>query len=170
MGSFYSHSSSIVEFGSLIGDGCKIWHFAHIREGAIVGNDTSIGKSSYIDVGVSIGRNCKIQNFVSIYDGVVIQDSVFVGPSVTFTNDLMPRAFGQWRLAKTLVGEGASIGANSTILCGIEIGRFAMVGAGSVVTRNVEPFALVVGNPARRIGTVCRCGKRVDFVEENCSH
>lgn len=164
---YYKHSTAIVESDN-IGDGSKIWHFAHIRERAIIGKNCNVGKSVYIDIDVKIGDSVKIQNFVSIYKGVEIEDDVFVGPSVIFTNDLYPRSF-IWRednIVQTTIKKGSSIGANSTIICGLTIGEYAMVGAGSVVTKDVPPFYLVFGNPARLKGFVCYCGKRLKNVIE----
>ncbi|MCX9029606.1 MAG: acyltransferase [Candidatus Methanoperedens sp.] len=165
---FFKHQTAIVESND-IGDGSKIWHFVHIREGASIGKNCNIGKSVYIDTGVEVGDNVKIQNFVSIYKGVQIQDDVFVGPSVVFTNDLYPRAFiwGDEKIVTTIVKKGSSIGANSTIICGVTIGDYAMVGAGSVVTKDVPPFGLVFGNPARLKGYICYCGKRLNQVKES---
>lgn len=162
---FYRHPSAVVE-SEQIGDGTKIWHFAHVREGAVIGKHCTIGKGVYVDAGVEIGDNVKIQNFVSVYRGVKIEDDVFVGPSVTFTNDLYPRAFlwDEERLGRTVVKKGASIGANATVVCGVTIGEYAMVGAGSVVTGDIPPFALYLGNPARPAGFVCYCGKKLEKV------
>lgn len=170
---FYSHPTAIVEEGAVIGENTRIWHFVHIRKGAVIGKNCNIGKSAYIDINVFIGNNVKIQNFVSIYHGVTIEDDVFVGPSVTFTNDLYPRAFiwNEQRIAKTLIKKGTSIGANATIIAGIVVGEYAMIGAGSVVTKNVEPFQLIYGNPASLKGWVCRCGKKLEEKpSENCLH
>jgi len=159
---YFVHPTAIVESDS-IGEGCRIWHFVHIREKAKIGRNCNIGKGVYIDTEVEIGDNVKIQNFVSVYRGVKIEDDVFIGPSVTFTNDLLPRAF-QWEdemIVETIVRKGASIGANSTILCGVEIGNYAMIGAGSVVTKSVPAFGLVYGNPAELKGFVCYCGRKL---------
>ncbi|MEM3504794.1 MAG: acyltransferase [Archaeoglobaceae archaeon] len=156
---YFVHPTAVVEKAE-IGEGTRIWHFAHIRSGAKIGRNCNIGKDVYIDVEVEIGNNVKIQNCVSIYRGVKIEDDVFIGPHVVFTNDLYPRAFSQnWEVRKTIVKRGASIGANSTIICGITIGEYALIGAGSVVTRDVPAFALVYGNPARIRGFVCYCGR-----------
>ncbi|VVC03401.1 UDP-3-O-(3-hydroxymyristoyl)glucosamine N-acyltransferase [Candidatus Bilamarchaeum dharawalense] len=170
---FYAHSSAIVEEQTRIGTNTKIWHFAHIRKGADIGKECNIGKSVYIDSNVSIGNNVKIQNFVSVYHGVTIEDDVFVGPSVTFTNDLHPRAWiwKKQKIAKTLIKKGASIGANATIVAGITIGEYAMVGAGAVVTKKVEPYQLVYGNPAKPRGWVCKCGLPVGEQKiKECKH
>ncbi len=160
---FYKHETAVVE-SSDIGEGTRIWHFAHVRASAHIGRNCNIGKSVYIDSDVIIRDRVKIQNFVSVYKGVTIEDDVFVGPAVTFTNDLYPRA-AHWTeedLVSTIVRKGASIGANSTIICGIEIGTNAMIGAGSVVTKDVAPFGLVLGNPAILKGYVCYCGRKLD--------
>lgn len=166
----YIHDSAIVESGSNIGVGTKIWHFVHIREGATIGINTQIGKSCYIDSNVTIGDRCKIQNFVSLYNGVTLKDEVFVGPSAVFTNDMFPRAMAPWEITPTLVENGVSIGANATIVCGVQLGEYSMIGAGSVVTKDTQPYSLVVGNPARAIGWVCRCGVRVHEPSETCPH
>jgi UDP-2-acetamido-3-amino-2,3-dideoxy-glucuronate N-acetyltransferase len=163
------HPTAVVEDGAKVEDDVRIWHFAHVRADARVGANTVIGKSVYVDRGVEIGKRCKVENFVSVYAGVTLADEVFVGPSVTFTNDIAPRATGDWELVHTRVDRGASIGANATIVCGVTIGAWAMVGAGSVVTRDVAPHTLVVGNPAQPIGLVCRCGNRVEGLGSTCS-
>lgn len=153
------HETAVIESGSSVGRGTRVWHHSHIRGGATVGCDCVIGKNVYVDVNVVVGHRCKIQNNVSIYDGVRLGDDVFVGPSATFTNDLVPRAFSnEWTVTSTSVESGASIGANATIVCGVTIGRFAMVAAGATVTRDVAPFQLVAGTPARHLGWVCKCG------------
>ncbi len=151
-----------------VGDGTKIWHFVHVREKARIGRNCNIGKSVYIDTEVVIGNNVKIQNFATIYRGVVIEDEVFIGPAVVFTNDLYPRAFiwGEEKVERTIVRRGASIGANSTIVCGIEIGEYSMIGAGSVVTKSISPHALVYGNPAKLRGFVCYCGRKLEEAVE----
>jgi len=160
--SYYAHPTAIVE-SLAIGEGTKIWHFAHVRQGSKIGKNCNIGKSVYIDIGAKIGNNVKIQNFVSVYNGVSIEDDVFVGPSATFTNDLYPRAFiwDEGHVVPTLICKGASIGANATLVCGITIGEYAMIGAGSVVAEDVPPFALIIGNPGRQKGWVCYCGQRL---------
>ena len=151
MSSTYIDPTSEVSTDASIGEGCLIWNWTKVREMARIGEGVSIGQHCYIDHGVIIGDRCKIQNGVNIYHGVTIGDEVFVGPSVTFTNDLHPHAIGDWVVTPTRVGSGVSIGANATIVCGVEIGEGAMVGAGSVVVENVLPGTLVVGNPARTV-------------------
>lgn len=155
------HPTAQVDARAVIGRGTKVWHCAQIREGARVGEDCSIGKDVYLDRDVVIGSRVKIQNGVSVYRGVTIEDDVFVGPHAVFTNDKHPRAFNEeWQITPTLVKRGASIGANATVVCGVVIGEFALVGAGAVVTTDVPSYALVVGNPARTIGRVDRLGRR----------
>ena len=157
------HESAWVDDGAHVGPGTRVWHGVHIRAGARVGAGCTLGKSVYVDADVEIGDRCKIQNHVSIYTGVTLGDEVFVGPSATFTNDIAPRAFTQdWTVVPTHVESGASIGANATVVCGVRIGRYAMVAAGAVVTDDVLAHELVAGVPARRIGWVCRCGARLD--------
>lgn len=159
----FIHESAHVSEDARIGEGTKIWVNVQIREGADIGKSCIISKDVYIDHGVSIGEFSKIQNGVSVYSGVTIEDGVFVGPNVAFTNDYFPRAKNaEWEIRPTLIKSGASLGANSTIVCGHTVGEYAMVGAGSVVTKDVAPYALVVGNPARAIGRVCECGQRAD--------
>ena len=156
------HPSAVVDDRATIGEGTRIWVNVQVREGATIGSNCILSKDVYVDQGVSIGNNCKVQNSVSIYKGVTIEDDVFVGPNACFTNDKVPRAFNaDWEITPTLVKRGASIGANATIVCGVSIGEFAMVAAGAVVTKVVEPFALVMGNPARTVGFVDEQGNRV---------
>ena len=171
----YVHPSAEVSAEAHIGAGTKIWRQAHIREHAHIGDTCNIGKGVYIDAGVHIGACAKIQNHVSIFEGVTLEDGVFVGPHVCFTNDLAPRAItaegrlksaDDWEITPTLVKYGASIGAGAIILCGVTVGEFALIGAGSVVTRDVSPHALVFGNPARQHGYVCRCARRLSNVHE----
>lgn len=157
---FYKHPTAVVESND-VGEGTQIWHFAQVRQRASIGRDCRIGKSTYIDTQAKIGDRVKVQNFASIYRGVQISDDVLIGPAVTFTNDKYPRAF-EWsdrKMALTCVSKGASIGANSTIIAGVRIGEYAIVGAGSVVTKDVPSFTLVFGNPARIKGVACYCGK-----------
>jgi UDP-2-acetamido-3-amino-2,3-dideoxy-glucuronate N-acetyltransferase len=166
----YVHPTAEVSSDAQLGEGTKIWNHAQVRPAARVGANCVIGKGTYIDAHVVLGDNCKVQNYVSIFDGVTLEDGVFVGPHVCFTNDMQPRAINRdgtvkaatdWVLTATVVKRGAALGANSTIRCGITIGEWAMVGSGSVVTKDVPDHALVVGNPARIIGWVCACGTKL---------
>jgi UDP-2-acetamido-3-amino-2,3-dideoxy-glucuronate N-acetyltransferase len=165
---YFAHPTAVIESEN-IGEGTRIWHFAHVRAGSRIGMNCNIGKSVYIDIGAEIGNNVKVQNFVSIYKGVSIEDDVFIGPSATFTNDLYPRSFSwdEEHVVATRVSKGASIGANATIVCGISIGEYAMVGAGSVVAEDVLPFSLVLGNPGKLTGYVCYCGRRIRKIEQD---
>jgi UDP-2-acetamido-3-amino-2,3-dideoxy-glucuronate N-acetyltransferase len=165
------HPTAEVSDEAVIGDGTSIWHQVQVRKGVRIGRNCILGKGVYVDEDVSIGDNVKIQNYALIYHGLRIEDGVFVGPHVCFTNDLHPRAVNpdgslkaasDWVVTPTLVREGVSLGANSTIVCGVNIGRWAMVGAGSVVTHSVPDFGLVWGNPARLQDFVCRCGHRLE--------
>ena len=168
--SFFQHPSALVE-SAAVGAGTRIWAFAHVLKGARIGRNCNIGDHCFVEGGARIGDNATIKNGVAVWDGVVVRDNVFIGPFAVFTNDLVPRSprspGAVWRyaskgwLSRTVVEEGASIGANATILCGLRIGRFAMVGAGAVVTRHVPAYALVIGVPARQVGWVCECGARV---------
>lgn len=155
----FVHETAIVEPGACLGDGTQVWHHAHIRAGAIVGQGCTIGKNVYIDGGAVLGDRSKLQNNITIPSGVRLGEEVFVGPGVAFTNDRFPRAIGPWVPVPTTVRKGASIGANAVVVCGVEIGRYAMVAAGAVVTRDVVDHELVAGNPAKRIGWVCVCGQ-----------
>lgn len=156
---YYVHPSAFIEEDVSIGAGTKLWHLVQVRKGAKIGKNCNFGKSVFIDTNVVIGDNVKIQNFVSVYQGVTIEDDVFVGPHVCFTNDFLPRATAAgWELVKTHVKKGASIGANATIICGVTIGEYAMIGAGSLVSKDVGKHELVYGNPARLKGYVCFCG------------
>lgn len=158
----YIHPLADVEEGAQIGAGTKIWRFAHIRAGSVIGEKCMLGNSTYVDAGVTIGNLVRVQNGCLIYNGVTIEDEVFLGPNMIFTNDLFPRADGRhWVIVPTRVCRGASIGANATIVCGTTIGEYAMIAAGSVVTRDVAPFSLVRGNPARHVGYVCVCGVKL---------
>jgi acetyltransferase-like isoleucine patch superfamily enzyme len=156
------HPTAVIEEGAQIGAGTRVWHFVHVRGGARIGERCVLGKSVFVDSGAVIGSGCHIQNSVSVYSGVILEEDVFVGPAAVFTNDRFPRAArGHWELLRTLVRRGASIGANATILPGITIGGWAVVAAGGVVTKDVEPHRVVVGNPAEPRGWACRCGRVV---------
>lgn len=157
MSNYFVHESSYIDEGAVIGEGTKIWYFCHIQKGAVIGKNCSLGQNVNVSNNVKIGNDCKIQNNVSLYEGVELEDGVFCGPSCVFTNDLTPRARypkGQENYKKTLVKEGASIGANATIVCGHTIGKYAMIAAGAVVTKDVPDYALVAGVPARIIGMI----------------
>lgn len=164
---FFKHDSAIIDDGCQIGSGTKIWHFSHIMSGAILGEKCNVGQNVVISPDVIIGNNVKIQNNVSIYTGVTCDDDVFLGPSCVFTNVINPRSSVNRKnqYLKTHIGRGASIGANATIVCGNDIGEFAFIGAGTVVTKTVLPYALVVGNPARQIGWMSEFGHRLSFDE-----
>jgi UDP-2-acetamido-3-amino-2,3-dideoxy-glucuronate N-acetyltransferase len=157
---YFVHESSFVDEPCEIGEGTKIWHFSHVMTGSVIGRNCNIGQNVVVSPGVRVGDGCKIQNNVSLYTGVILEESVFCGPSMVFTNVVNPRSEVVRRdeYKPTLVRRGASLGANCTIVCGITIGSYAFVGAGTVVTRDVADFALVVGNPARQTGWMCRCG------------
>jgi len=160
-------ATAIVEPGSRVGDGTRIWHHAHVRAGATIGEHTSLGKNVYIDVDVAVGSRVKIQNNVSVYRGVTIADDVFLGPSCVFTNDRYPRANNaQFTVVPTIVQRGASVGANATIVCGLTIGAWSAIAAGAVVTHDVAAHQLVVGSPARPAGWVCKCGVVVSRATE----
>lgn len=171
-GQTYIHATADVSPQAKIGEGTKVWQHAQIREFAKIGENCILSKGVYIDTGVVIGDNVKIQNGISVYQGVTLEDGVFCGPHCVFTNDKRPRAINpdgtlksgdDWVIFKTLVKTGASIGAHATIICGITIGSWAMVGAGAVVTKSIPDFGLVLGNPARLIGFVCPCGERLQM-------
>ena len=163
--SFYHHESSIIDEGCQIGEGTKIWYFCHIMQGCTIGKNCNIGQNVVISPEVVLGNNVKVQNNVSIYTGVTCDDDVFLGPSMVFTNVINPRSAVNRKseYKKTHVGKGATIGANATIICGHDIGSYAFIGAGAVVTKAVKPYALVVGNPARQIGWVSEYGHRLYF-------
>ncbi len=165
---FFCHESSYVDDGCKIGKGTKIWHFTHIMPDCVLGENCNIGQNCVISPGVILGKNVKVQNNVSIYTGVTCDDDVFLGPSMVFTNVINPRSAVNRKAgyAKTIVRKGASIGANATIVCGHDIGRYAFIGAGAVVTKTVEDYALVVGNPARQIGWMSEFGDRLEFNTE----
>ena len=161
------HVTAVVDEGAIIGNGTNIWHFSHVMPTAIIGENCNIGQNVFIDNNVIIGNGVKIQNNVSVYNGVMCEDEVFIGPSVVFTNVINPRSAVERKheFKKTIVRKGATIGANATIICGNEIGQYAMIGAGAVVTKNVKPYALFVGNPAKQIGWVSEYGHRLVFEE-----
>jgi UDP-2-acetamido-3-amino-2,3-dideoxy-glucuronate N-acetyltransferase len=161
----FIHPSAIIDEGASVGPGTKVWHFAHLMSGCSIGENCIIGQNVFVDTDVSVGKGVKIQNNVSVYKGVIIGDDVFLGPSMVFTNVINPRSFIERKheLKQTIVRRGVTIGANATILCGIEIGEYAMVGAGAVVTKNVKAFAIVYGNPARKQGWISRGGYKLIF-------
>ena len=168
MANYYSHETAVIDEGCTIGEGVKIWHFSHVMPNCIIGDKCNIGQNVVISPDVVLGKNVKIQNNVSIYTGVVCEDDVFLGPSMVFTNVINPRSAVNRKseYAKTIVKKGASIGANATIVCGHDIGAFAFIGAGAVVTKNVPDYALLVGNPAKQIGWVSEYGHRLNFDEK----
>jgi UDP-2-acetamido-3-amino-2,3-dideoxy-glucuronate N-acetyltransferase len=167
----FVHESASVESAVTLGNGTRVWHQAQIRTRATIGERCIIGKGVFVDFDVVIGDDCKIQNYACVYHGVSLGRGVFVGPHAVFTNDMRPRATspdfkslgdGEWEVGETTVGDGAAVGANATILPNVAIGKWAMIGAAAVVTKDVPPYALVVGSPARRIAWLCKCGKRVE--------
>ncbi|WP_279128524.1 acyltransferase [Helicobacter winghamensis] len=162
---YFAHKSVVIDEGVQIGQGSKIWHFSHILSGSMIGENCSFGQNCVVGPNVQIGSGCKVQNNVSIYEGVELENDVFLGPSMVFTNVNNPRAFINRReeFKKTILKQGASIGANVTIVCGVCIGEYAFIGAGSVVVRDVPSYALMVGNPARQIGWVDKAGLRLEF-------
>ncbi|MCK9218662.1 MAG: acyltransferase [Bacteroidales bacterium] len=162
---YFAHETAVIDAGCQIGKGTKIWHFTHIMKGCVIGEQCNIGQNCVISPDVILGRNVKIQNNVSIYTGVICEDDVFLGPSMVFTNVINPRShiLRRDQYMKTLVRKGASIGANATIVCGNEIGEYAFIGAGAVVTKYVPPYALIVGNPGRHIGWMSAYGHRLHF-------
>ena len=163
--SYFAHETAVIDSGCVIGEDVKIWHFSHVMPNCTIGDKCNIGQNVVISPDVVLGKNVKIQNNVSIYTGVVCEDDVFLGPSMVFTNVINPRSAVNRKseYAKTIVKKGASIGANATIVCGHDIGAFAFIGAGAVVTKNVPDYALLVGNPAKQIGWVSEYGHRLNF-------
>lgn len=172
MENYFSHESAIIHPDASIGEGTKIWHFSHIMANCIIGKGCNIGQNVVVSTDVALGDNVKVQNNVSIYSGVICEDDVFLGPSMVFTNVINPRSHvvrrGQY--AKTIVRKGASIGANATIVCGHEIGEYAFIGAGAVVTKEVLPYALVLGNPARQVGWMSKFGHKLAFNAEGMAN
>lgn len=174
---WWKHESAIVDEGATIGEGTKIWHFSHVCSGAVIGNACSLGQNVFVGNQVVIGNNCKIQNNVSVYDNVTLEDDVFCGPSMVFTNVYNPRSAvsrkNEYR--DTLVGQGATLGANCTLVCGVNLGRYAFIGAGAVVNKDVPDYALMVGLPARQIGWMSEYGEQLDLPlsgheEAQCPH
>ncbi|WP_274633866.1 acyltransferase [Tenacibaculum sp. L6] len=165
---FFAHETAVIDDGCTIGEGTKIWHFSHIMPNCIIGNNCNIGQNVVVSPQVVLGSNVKVQNNVSIYTGVICEDDVFLGPSMVFTNVINPRSAikRQDQYLETIVKKGASIGANATIVCGNNIGEYAFIGAGAVVTKEVAPYALVVGNPSKQIGWISEYGHRLDFDEK----
>jgi UDP-2-acetamido-3-amino-2,3-dideoxy-glucuronate N-acetyltransferase len=166
---FFVHPQAIVETAD-IGSGTRVWAFSHVMKNVRLGSNCNVGEQCYIESGVVVGDDVVIKNGVALWEGVTIEDRVFLGPNCVFTNDLCPRSKVVNNRVQTFVREGASVGANATILCGREIGRYSMIGAGSVITHNVPDFALVTGNPARVRGYVCRCGKTLSFSADGQAH
>lgn len=162
---YYAHETAVIDEGSTIGEGTKIWHFSHVMAGAVIGKGCNLGQNVVVSPDVVLGDNVKVQNNVSIYTGVICEDDVFLGPSMVFTNVVNPRSAvvrrGQY--TTTRVHKGATIGANATVVCGHDIGEYAFIGAGAVITKEVKPYALVVGNPAKQIGWMSECGHRLVF-------
>lgn len=165
---FYAHETAVIDAGCKIGKDTKIWHFTHIMPDCVIGEHCNLGQNVVVMPGVILGNNVKVQNNVSIYTGVICEDDVFLGPSMVFTNVINPRSAvnRKEQYKKTYVEKGATIGANATIVCGVKIGRFAFIGAGAVVTRDVAPYSLVVGNPARPMGWMSEYGHRLNFNEK----
>lgn len=166
---YFVHESSYVDDNVKIGDGTKIWHFSHVMSNSEMGKNCNIGQNVVISPGVKLGNGVKIQNNVSVYTGVICEDNVFLGPSCVFTNVINPRSFIERKAEykDTIIATGASVGANVTIVCGNNIGKYALIGAGAVVTKNIPDYALVMGNPARIKGYVCKCGEKLAFDDNN---
>ena len=162
---YFAHETAVIDEGAQIGAGTSIWHFSHVMSSAVLGEGCKLGQNVFVASGVVLGRNVKVQNNVSIYEGVFCEDDVFLGPSMVFTNVINPRSavVRQGQYQRTRVGKGATIGANATIVCGNDIGPYAFIGAGAVVTRNVPAYALLAGNPARQIGWMSEFGHRLSF-------
>ena len=165
MNDFFAHETAVIDQGVEIGTGTKIWHFSHIMTGSVIGENCNLGQNVVVSPEVTLGNNVKVQNNVSIYTGVICEDDVFLGPSMVFTNVINPRSAIKRReeYLKTVVGKGATIGANATIVCGNDIGSFAFIGAGAVITKEVPPYALIVGNPGKQVGWMSEYGHRLEF-------
>ncbi len=165
---YFAHPTAVIDEGCKIGSGVTIWHFSHVMPGSVIGDNCNIGQNVVVSTGVTLGKNVKVQNNVSLYEGVICEDNVFLGPSMVFTNVINPRSaiVRKHEYKKTLVKKGASIGANATIVCGNNIGEYSFIGAGAVVTKEVAPYALVIGNPARQTGWVSEYGIKLKFDEE----
>lgn len=165
---YFAHPTAVIDEGCEIGSGVTIWHFSHVMPGSVIGDNCNIGQNVVVSTGVILGKNVKVQNNVSLYEGVICEDNVFLGPSMVFTNVINPRSaiVRKHEYKKTLVKKGASIGANATIVCGNNIGEYSFIGAGAVVTKEVAPYALVIGNPARQTGWVSEYGIKLKFDEE----
>ena len=165
---YFAHETAVIDEGVEIGSGTKIWHFSHIMTGCIIGNNCNLGQNVVVSPDVVLGQNVKVQNNVSIYTGVICEDDVFLGPSMVFTNVINPRSavIRKENYTKTVVGKGATIGANATVVCGNDIGKFAFIGAGAVVTKEVKSYALVVGNPSRQVGWMSEYGHRLRFDDQ----
>lgn len=165
MATYFAHESSFIDEGVIVGDDTKIWHFSHILSGSNIGANCSFGQNCVVGPNVKIGSGVKVQNNVSIYEGVEVEDAVFIGPSAVFTNVTNPRAFivRRQEFKKTLLKYGCTIGANATIVCGVTIGEYALIGSGAVINRDVKPYALMVGVPAKQIGWISRAGNRLEF-------
>jgi len=164
---YFAHETAVIDAGASIGVGCKIWHFSHVMPDSILGEKCNLGQNVVVSPGVKLGKNVKVQNNVSIYTGVICEEDVFLGPSMVFTNIVNPRSAVIRRdlYVETLVKKGASIGANATVICGNTIGEYSLIGAGAVITKDVKPYALVVGNPSKQIGWVSEYGHRLNFNE-----
>jgi UDP-2-acetamido-3-amino-2,3-dideoxy-glucuronate N-acetyltransferase len=165
---YFAHETAVIDDGCTIGKGTRIWHFSHIMNDTILGENCNLGQNVVVSPGVILGNNVKVQNNISIYTGVICEDDVFLGPSMVFTNIVNPRSavIRKDQYVKTIVGKGASIGANATIICGNNIGSFSFIGAGAVVTKEVKPYSLVLGNPAKHIGWMSEYGHRLEFDEK----
>ena len=177
MTNYYSHESAIIDEGAQIGSGSRVWHFVHVCAGAKIGKSVSLGQNVFVGNNVTIGKNCKIQNNVSVYDNIYIEEDVFCGPSMVFTNVYNPRSAVERKkeYRDTLVKKGATLGANSTIICGVTIGEYAFIGAGAVINKDVKPFALMVGIPAKQIGWMSEFGEQLDlplngYTDISCSN